>query len=364
VVSGIFSISLEAHGSAVRQSRSNDQYSAVELREYIGGEENLLVRAAVDSFGQETTAYNPIVFFGSRGTGKSLLAQGLAARWKQRNSGAKLLVLTGAEFAREYRNAVQTDSLKDLRNRYRLLELLVIDDVDDIAGKTGAQTELIQTLDTLFESDSQVIATVKQAPFEDSQLMPSLASRLSTGLTIPLRPPGLPASRLILQRLAELHSIDLSDTVIDIIAEFLSKAAAHPLTVPQLNSTILELDKFAKRQAQPIDEHMVRRCLTLQNASVGLELQSVIKKVSKYFNLKAADLKGPTRRQHVVRARGVAILLARQLTGKSLEQVGRHFGNRDHTTVLHACRKTESLIQSDPAIRRAVDELTLQLSTV
>jgi len=364
VVNDVFSIPLEAYGSAVRPSRSRHQDPPINLRQYIGGEENLMVRAAMDSSRQGTAAYNPIVFFGPSGTGKSLLAQGLATRWQQQNRGAKLLAITGAEFAHEYRNAVQTDSLNDLRKKYRSLELLVIDNLDETAGKTGAQTELTQTLNALFESDRRVIATLKLAPIEDGRLMPSLASRLSGGLTVPLCPPGLPARRLILQRLGELHSIDLSDTVVDLIADFLPKAAAHPPTVPQLNSTILQLDNFAKKDAQPIDEHLARRCLASRHVCPRLDLQSVIKKVSKYFNLKAADLKGPTRRQHVVRARGVAILLARQLTDKSLEQLGRHFGNRDHTTVLHACRKTESLIQSDPAIRRAVDELTLQLSTV
>jgi len=364
VVNRVFSIPLEANGSTVRPSRSKDQNPPIRLREYIGGEENLLVRAAMDSPSNESTEYNPIVFFGPTGTGKSLLAQGLAARWKQRCSGAKVLATTGPEFAREYRNAVQTDSIKDLRSKYRSLELLVVDDIDDTAGKTATQAELTHTLDALFDRDKQVVATLKQAPIENNQVLPALASRLSNGLTVPLCPPGPMARRLILRRLAELHSIDLSESVVDLIAEFLPKAAVHPPTVPQLDTTVLRLENFAKKEGQPIDEHLARCCLASHHASPGLELQSVIRKVSKYFNLKAADLKGPTRRQRVVRARGVAILLARQLTDKSLEQLGRHFGNRDHTTVLHACRKTESLIRSDPAIRRAVDELTLQLSTI
>jgi chromosomal replication initiator protein len=109
---------------------------------------------------------------------------------------------------------------------------------------------------------------------------------------------------------------------------------------------------------------LVAQFLGSQNDLRKPQLRSITKQVCRYFSLKAAELRGPARQQRVVRARGVAMLLARQLTNKSLDQVGRHFGNRDHSTVLHACQKTQSLIQTDPAIRRAVEELTLQLSTI
>lgn len=364
VVDGVFSIPLEADGSAIRPSRCSRRNSPINLRQYIGGKENVMVQAAVDFSRHRSKAYNPLVFFGPAETGKTLLAHGLAARWKQQNPDGRILAVTGGEFAKQYRNAVQTDLLKDLRAKYHSLELLVIDDLDDTAGRTGTQTELIHTFDALFELNRPVIATLKRSPFDEDRLVPGLVSRLSAGLSVPLCPPELKARRVILQRLGQLHSIALSESVVDLIAEALPKVAAQPPTIPQLNTTVLQLDKLARKESQPIDEHLARHCLASRLACPRLDLKSVIKKVSRYFNLKVADLKGPTRRQHVVRARGVAILLARRLTDKSLEQVGRHFGNRDHTTVLHACRKTESLIQSDPMIRRAVDELTLQLSTV
>lgn len=361
MISGTFSIAFQSFRSVVRRSRRRDSPPPVALHEYVGGQENFLVQFAAECILETRPGYNPIVLFGPTATGKSLLADGLASQWKQSNGTTDHLVaVSGAEFAREYGHAVQTDSLEELHTKYRSAHLLVIDDLDQTARKNGAQNELVGILDTLCQRGGQVLVTLKDSPPESDALPARLASRLSSGLTVPLVQPGPATRRIILKRLAALRGISIPDDVIELLTESLIGNGSP--SVPQLYNALQKIDELSRHNQEPITVPLAVQYLDSQNAIRRPQLRSIAKQVCRYFNLKAAELKGPARQQRVVRARGVAMLLARQLTNNSLEQVGRHFGNRDHSTVLHACRKTQSLIQTDPAIRRAVEELTQQLS--
>jgi chromosomal replication initiator protein len=362
VAAGVFSIPLEADGWSPSPSTDRGTTPALKLREFFAGEENALCRVAAESLFHDPPAYNPLVFFGCSGTGKSTLVRGLAARWRQHNRTAKTIITTGSEFAREYRHAVETDSVSDLRTKYRRAALLVVDDLEAVGEKTSVQQELIHTLQALLEHEHRVVATLSQAPLDSGTLLPGLASRLSAGLTVPLVPPGPAARRHILRQLARTYDLSLPDAVYEYIAARQTTNSAT-ITVPDLERLMAHLAGTACQQGRPLDVASTRQLLAALEATTKTPLRSITKLVCEYFNLRSADLKGKTRRQRVVRARGVAMLLARQLTNESLEQVGRHFGNRDHTTVLHACRKTESLITHDPAIRQAVEELSLQLTT-
>jgi len=333
------------------------------LAEYIGGAENLLVPTAVEAIFQQPPKFNPVVFFGPIGTGKSLLLQLIATRWKRDNKTARALLTTGADLARDHANAIESDSLSDLRAKYRRASLLAIDDLHEIGEKTGAQNELVRTLDVMLAGQQRVVVTLPQSPAETVVLLPTLASRLAGGLTVPLQPPGPDARRLILRSLVATRGFSLSQRVVDMVASNVLSDALKPPTVPRLLQTLVRLEGFSSDGDVTLDEHELRRILQPPSDNDERQLQSITKQVSKYFHLRATELKGKTRQQRVVRARGVAMFLARQLTASSLQNVGRHFGNRDHTTVLHACRKTESLLDTDPSIRQAVAELTTQLST-
>jgi len=365
VISAAYSIPFETYRPVVRRSKKRDLPPPVTLHEYIGGEDDFLVQFAAECILERRPTYSPIVFFGPSATGKSLLANGLASQWKRGNGATDHLVaVSGSEFAREYGHAVQTDSLEELHAKYRSPGLLVIDDLDQTAKKNGAQNELVSILDALCQRGGHVLVTLKDSPPESDALPARLASRLSSGLTVPLVPPGPAARRAILERLAVVNRISVPDDVIELLTESLIDKASPPPTVPQLNDVLQKLHEFSQQRQEPITVALATLFLASQNAIRKPQLRSITKQVCRHFNLKAGELKGPGRQQRVVRARGVAMLLARQLTNKSLEQVGQHFGNRDHSTVLHACRKTQSLVQTDPAIRRAVEELTLQLSVI
>lgn len=351
--SGVFSVPLDAHGSA---STLNPSGGKLPLREFIAGVENRHLRVAADAFVARNQQFNPLVLVGPSGSGKTLLARGLIRQWKTRNPELKSIATTGADFARAFASAVDDDAMDDFHERFREVELLFIDDVGQLAGKDAAQRELAATIDRLLSFNSQILMTLHSLPVAAQALSAPLASRLSSGLVATHAPPAYDTRREILKQLAATHKIALADDCLNALAEGLE------VSVPQLNAAVLQLIARSESAGRSIDKVMTQEYLAEQAAARQPSLRNIAVRVSRYFDLKMSELKSPTRRQAVVQARGIAMYLARELTGKSLEQVGRHFGGRDHTTVLHAYRKTASLLERDPSIRQTVTDLLEQLT--
>lgn len=361
VVSGVFSIPLEACSAPPLKAPSRGTPRGVAVREYIGSEENRLVQFAVQELFAAQRRYNPVVFCGPTGTGKTLLAEGLAERWRQERPGEPLIATCGADFARSYAYALDTDSLADFRDKLAAARFFVVDDLQQLRQKPAAQEELARLLDRLLDCGTAVLLATSQPPGTHDGLARRLRSRLSSGLTVPLLAPGAPARRVLLQQLAEKHAVCLSEEALDLLA-----AGTEPerLTVPQLNHAILQLGHAARVEDADAarDTDWIRAFLEDQARARQPSFRVIAGKTARYFNVTMQQLRGPSRRSQVVRARGVAMLLARTLTGRSLELIGQYFGNRDHTTVLHACRKTESLRHTDLAIATAVDQLSQELA--
>ncbi len=323
------------------------------MPEFLAGPENRLVVAAVRSvLDDPPNGYNPLVFCGPSGTGKSHRARGLAAGWKTRYRRRRVVCTTAAEFVRELTDAVETQATDELRKRYRKTALLVFEDIDGLAGKYEAQEEIVHTLDALLATGRRVVVT---APIRLSGITPRLQSRLDCGLTVPLEPPGSAARLAILRRLAGLRKIELSERAAQILADGLS------VTVPELFEATAQLEIPARLHGGVIDADAAGSFLALRNDWRQARLRDVAAAAARLFALKLCDLRGPSRRRAVVTARAVAMYLARQLTQKNLEQIGRYFGGRDHTTVIYGCRKTEKLLKNDRAIRQAVRQLQEKL---
>jgi len=369
VVSGIFSIPLDAlpprGNAASRQAASRGE----SLREYVGSGENRLVRFAVESLLRRERRYNPLVLHGPTGTGKSFLALGLAERWRQQFPEEMVLVTNGADFARSYANAVDTDSLSTFRKKCRSVNLFVLDDAQQMRSKRSAQNELARAIDALLDRGSWVLITHNSAPTTDAALTVRLHSRLVAGLAVPLTVPGAAARKVLLRRLAALHDVRFSDAALDLLASGTTGKGEQELTVPQLNHAVVQLghgEETGQGEGTGdllVDIDQVRQFLGHQFSQQQPTLRSITALTAKHFGLTSRELRGPSRRRHVVRARGIAMLLAWRLTGNSLEAVGQYFGKRDHTTVLHACRRTELLRETDAAIAQALEELKHQLKS-
>jgi chromosomal replication initiator protein len=351
VVSGLFSIPLDAPQALQTPAAVTGRTARLPLREYIGGDENVLARVAAEMILGSSERYNPLLFVGPTGVGKSHLALGLVERWQYVHRPRRAMATTGVDFARSYAGAVETDSVAELREKYLAADLVLIDDLQELAGKRSAQQELAQLLDELIGRHKLLVATANLLPAEVPHFAEALASRLSAGLCVPLTAPGLDARRAILSRLAALHQASLAPATVGLLAEKLAG------TVPQLNHAVVELEQAGRRAKKEIDVDLVEQFLSREASGKQVQLRAISATVAKYFGCKTADLKGPSRLTGIVQARSLGMYLARRLTDETLERVGEHFGKRDHTTVIHACRKTEALLKTDSETKRLVDEL-------
>ena len=218
---------------------------------------------------------------------------------------------TAVDFARELADAIETQAVVDLRARYRTANLLVFEDVGRLTERPAAQVELIHTLDAILREGGQVVVTASAPPAELRGLMPALQSRLLAGLAVPLSPPGATARLAILRRLASLREIDLTDPVAQALAEGLDG------TVPELLGALVQLDVPARMDGKPIDGDAVRDYLAGRHGGKRPQIQHIAALTARYFSLKLADLRGPSRRRPVVAARDVAMYLVRSLCRSS-----------------------------------------------
>jgi len=323
---------------------------------FIAGPENALVAVAVQSLlDPAAEAFSPVVFFGPPGLGKSHLALGLVTAWKAQFPRQPALLTTAVDFARHLAEAIETKTDDDFAEPYRQASLLVIEDVEHLATKPAAQQELIHLLDSLGATSARVVLTACTAPTQLPGLLPALQSRLLAGLTVPLAPPGRSARLAIVKQLARQRAVDLPPAIIGLLADELTGS------VPELLGALMHLEMTAQVELSSIDASLVRRCLAQRRTTGQPTVRDIALLTARHFSLRLGDLRSATRRRTVVTARAVAMYLARTCTSSSLEEIGRFFGGRDHTTVAHGCRKTEELIAIEPSIREAVQQLQEQL---
>ena len=330
----------------------------ITLCPFFAGPENCLVEAAIAGvlgrgtrYAGSPTPYNPLVFYGPSGTGKSHLARGLAAVWKRNYPHSRIACTTAVDFAREMADAFEAQAVEDFRSRYRTVNLAVFEDIAELAAKPAAQEELVRTLDAVIQRGGQVVVTAACAPREVPGFPPALYSRLAGGLCVPLALPGIETRMAILRRWSSLRKVEISDSLLKVLAKGMAG------TVPELVGAMLQLEVPAREDGRPVSAQQVRDFLARRDEALRPRIRDIASLTARHFGLRLSDLRSKSRRRPVVVARDVAIYLCRQLARESLTRIGEFFGGRDHTTVMHACRKAEELLEADPAARQAVDQL-------
>jgi chromosomal replication initiator protein len=327
---------------------------------FIAGPENRFAHVALDDVLRgQPTLYSPLVLYGPAATGKTHLVVGLANWWRERRSGEGVVLLSGRQFVDQCAAASGIRQQDAWRKECRGGSLFVLDDLAPLAGRRAAQQDLCQTLDSLEESGGLVIVTCRSLPGQMSGLSPALVGRLSAGLATPLALPGAAARRAIVESLVAALRLPMSLEAAHLLADGMASSA------PSLAKALSELEASIKADESQGCEIGMKAVQSLLSQGGGCEpptLRSIAVQTAKYFRLTLADLKSPARRQALVLARGVAFVLIRELTDKSLEQIGAYFGGRDHTTVLHACRRTEKLAKRDATVQQAMSDLKRRLS--
>jgi chromosomal replication initiator protein len=287
---------------------------------------------------------------------------GMAARFGILHPAAQVVCTTASDFAREFADAVELDSMSEFRAKFRGADFLAVDGLEEFAGKRAAQLEFMHTTDELAAQRRHLLMVARAVPTELQSLLPGLRSRLSAGLCVPFSMPSSETRRALLHRLATNNSLRVSRDAVDALVEGAGGRTSPLRTVPELQNALFELAGHHAKLGEQIDEQSTLEYLAERTDDEKPSVRLVTKRVAKYFRLRVTDVTGPSRRQAPVRARGIAMYLSRELTGASYQSIGRQFHYRDHTTVLHACRRTEELIQTEPEIKQAVHELLEQLS--
>lgn len=357
---------------------------AADSQAYVVGPENCLLAHVSADLLADKCPYNPLVLHGPTGVGKSHLARGLARHLSRQLPTGSVLFQTGVEFVEAFVGSWQLSSSQlgesaaapveqtteprdplqethesaesEFRNPYLKLRWWILDDLALLAGKPASQAALCGLLDELWARGGRFIATARVSPGGLHELSLPLRARLSSGLAVSIAPPGCEARQAILERVALERGLELSAEACRTLAEGLAVNAR------ELAGALLFLDMATRVQRRAITADDARAFVADSLRRPEPELKRIAKVVAAHFALKTSDLRGASRRQTVVAARGLTIYLARELTSLSLEEIGRFFAGRDHSTVLHAVRTTAERIENEPDLANTASQLTRRLS--
>jgi chromosomal replication initiator protein len=308
----------EAHEDAPRAV--NGPRTGENGEAFLAGPENILVRSLAAAAIGETLLYNPLVLCGPSGVGKTAVAHALAAQRRDQFQFKSFIATTGSDFARSLADAIDNDSVADLRKRYQRCDLLLIDDLHRLAAKPAAQQFLLSVLDMLIHRGVLVLVTLRQLPQSTIDLFPNLASRLAGGLIVPLAPPGLLARQEIIRLTADRHNLALSDDVLaQLSVEESSRRTAF--TAPRLRHAVLQLAAHSKSNGRPVRPAHVTQMLAAETPQAKAVIKQVTTLVAKHAQLAVGELKGKSASSHRRRPRSGHGFLVRRLTLASYAEI-------------------------------------------
>lgn len=327
---------------------------------FVQGKSNQLARAAAFQVAQNPgLSYNPLFIAGGVGLGKTHLMHSIGNAIRARNPQAKIAYVRSVHFVSDMVKALQHNKIDEFKNAYRSLDALLIDDIQFFAGKERSQEEFFHTFNDLIDSQKQVVLTADRYPKEVDGLEERLVSRFGWGLTAAIEPPELETSVAILMTKAELENVVLPQEVAFFIAQRIRS------NVRELEGALRRLVANSAFTGEPITlgfaKDALHDLLVVQNKMVTMA--TIQKTVMEYFKIRMADLLGKSRRRSVARPRQIAMALTKELTNHSLPEIGDAFGSRDHTTVLHACRRIDDLRNTDVRVGEDYKNLLRLLST-
>ncbi|MFM8444656.1 MAG: chromosomal replication initiator protein DnaA [Methylococcus sp.] len=343
----------------IRKGVPNNLNPAFIFENFVEGKSNQLAKAASLQVAQSVgRAYNPLFIYGGVGLGKTHLMHAIGNEIIKGNPSANIVYLHSERFVSDMVKALQHNAIDAFKNFYRSVDALLIDDIQFFAGKERSQEEFFHTFNTLLENKHQVVMTCDRYPKEIKGLEERLKSRFGWGLPVAIEPPDLETRVAILMSKAQHAGVDLPDEV----AFFIGKRMRS--NIRELEGALRRVIANAHFTGKPITlefaKEALRDLIALQDRLVNVE--NIQKTVAEYYKIRVADLLSAKRTRSVTRPRQAAMALAKELTNHSLPEIGQLFGGRDHTTVLHACRKVQELKESDNKFAEDYSNLKRTLS--
>tara|TARA_B100001057_G_C22856321_1_gene952810 strand:+ start:573 stop:1949 length:1377 start_codon:yes stop_codon:yes gene_type:complete len=330
---------------------------------FVVGKPNELAHASAKRVSEsDLVTFNPLFLYGAVGLGKTHLMHAIAWEIKKRKSKSRVLYLSAEQFMYRFVQALRFKDMHGFKKLFRSVDVLMVDDVQFIAGKESTQDEFFHTFNALIDNGKQIVISADRAPGEIDGLEERIKSRLAWGLVVDIHPTDYELRLGILQSKVEsqllIHGgIEISQSILEFLAHRISS------NVRVLEGALIRLFAFSSLVGRKIDMDMVQECLAdiLRVSQRKVTIDEIIRKVADHYNLRMTDLISSRRARIIARPRQVAMFLSKTLTSKSLPEIGRKFGGRDHTTVIHAVKKIEELKQIDNQISEEVEILRRML---
>ena len=325
---------------------------------FLIGDSNRFAHAACMAVAQSPAkAYNPLFIYGGVGLGKPHLMHAIGNYIFDKDPNINIAYISSEKFTNELINAIREDATESFRDKYRNFDILLIDDIQFLAGKEKTQEEFFHTFNALYNAGKQIVITSDRPPKEITNLENRLISRFEWGLITDISAPDLETRIAILQKKAQTCKLEISDEIIQYIAQKI------PSNIRQLEGALNKLEAYSTLTQTEIDfplaKQILRDFITIEEKEISVQL--IQKVTAEYFSIKTSVLLSKKRNRNIVTARHIAMYLAKELTDLPLMSIGDSFGGKDHTTVIHSCNKIKELIKSDKKVKYNIDRITSQI---
>jgi chromosomal replication initiator protein len=353
---GVNSASISGGNNHI-QSFLNPRYT---FDNYIKGESNQLARAAASAVANNPggTSFNPLVFYGGTGLGKTHLIQAIGNYALANGKAERVVYVSSEKFTVEFVDAIQSDRISEFSSFYRSVDLLIVDDIQFFSGKEKTQDNFFHTFNELHQIGKQLVLSSDRPPKELKGLDDRLLSRFQWGLTADIQPPDLETRIAILRKKSEADRIELPQDVVEFIA------ANVTTNVRELEGCLISLLARASLEGRDLSLDLAREVIKVVVGDIKspITIEEIQRVACEYFNIPEDLIRGKTRKQEIVNARQIAMYLAKELTNSSLKTIGLHFGGRDHSTVIHAYQSVEDQMHLDQKYLANVTQLKRRLS--
>ncbi len=342
-------------GRAKRANQLNPKYT---FKAFVVGASNQFAHAACMAVADRPAeAYNPLFIYGGVGLGKTHLLNAIGNHVAE-TADVKIAYVTTEQFTNEVINSIRYDKMMDLRKKYRNIDMLLVDDVQFLAGKERTQEEFFHTVNPLYEAHKQIVLSSDRVPKEMPDMEERLRSRFEWGLIADLQPPDMETRIAILRKKSDDEGIGLPDDVVQFLA------ANMKSNIRELEGSLIRLGAYCSLTGQAITMDMAKTVLRdiIGEKKKIIAMDDIEEAVANRFHVKIAELKSKRRSKTLVYPRQIAMYLCREMTDSSFPEIGRHFGGKDHTTIIHACKQIAKAKEADGTLRATLESLKEQIT--